>query len=457
MISKRRRGGFLLSALLPLLGSGEGRAAGAGPVVYFGEVEKILRNHCVECHRSGGSAPFALESFEDVRRKAKTIREVVEKRVMPPWGASPKHGVFANDPSLAAADVARLGRWVEGGMERGEVARALPPSPTRAEWQIGTPDAIFETEPVEVPAEGPVPYRYVSLPTKLLEDRWVEATQILSTSPEIVHHVLIFIEKAAPPAPGVTRPWTPPFDPTRLLEGSEPGDAWKWIVKFQNYLKDLQVGGGGGLNGSFATSLPGGRGMVFPPGRAKLLPAGATLTFQIHYTPTGAKRESKTRIGLRFAKSLPREPLDSRSLATVAFTIPPGEKAHEVKATKVLPRDALLVSLRPHMHLRGKSFRFIAEFPDGKEETLLEVPKWNFEWQVEYILAKPRQLPRGTRLRAHAIYDNSAGNPANPDPAKTVFFGLQSDEEMMIGYYEVVWGPDPRAAAHKGVAQSAAP
>lgn len=455
MNAQGRRAGFLFAASFLLLTAGAGRAADA--VAYFGDVEKIFRNHCVDCHRAGGGAPFALDSYDAVRRRAKLIGEVVEKRVMPPWSANPQHGVFANDPSLAAADIAKVRRWVEGGMERGDAARALPPSPPRAEWQMGAPDAIFETASVDVPAEGPVPYRYVRVPTKLLEDRWVEATQILSTSPEIVHHVLIFIEKAAAPAPGVPRPWTPRWDPASLLEGSEPQDALKWIAKFQHYLKDMRVGGGGGLNGSFATSLSGGHGMSFPPGRAKLLPAGATLVFQIHYTPTGAQRESKTRLGLRFAKAPPREPLDSRSLATVAFTIPPGAKAHEVKATKVLPRDALLISLRPHMHLRGKSFRFIAEHPNGREEILLDVPKWNFEWQVEYILAKPKPLPRGTRLRAHALYDNSAGNPANPDPAKAVFFGLQSDEEMMIGYYEVVWGADPKPAATPSAARPKTP
>jgi len=447
MISNHRRDGFLFSALLVLLTAGAGRVPAAESAGYFGDVERIFRNHCVECHRKGGNAPFALESFDDVRRKAKTIREVVEKRVMPPWSASALHGKFANDPSVSAADIAKLGRWMDGGMDRGDAARALPPLPSRPEWQIGTPDIIFETESVEVPAEGQVPYRYVRIPTKLTEDRWVEATQIRSTSPEVVHHVLIFVEGGAPAAPGANRPWTPRWNPMTLLEGSAPGEEWKWIARFQSYLKDMQAGWGGGMNGSFATSLSAGRGMVFPEGRAKLLPAGATLVFQIHYTPNGAKRESKTRLGLRFAKAPPREPLDSRSLATVAFTIPPGAKAHEVKATKVLPRDALLVSLRPHMHLRGKSFRFVAEFPDGRDGILLDVPKWNFEWQVEYVLAKPLALPRGTKLRAHAIYDNSADNPANPDAKKEVFFGLQSDEEMMIGYYEVVWGPDPRAGS----------
>ena len=417
----------------------------AGGPVFHGDVERIFRAHCQECHQGGGSAPFALETYENVRRRARMIGEVVAERRMPPWNASPAHGVFSNDPSLSAEEIAKVRRWVAGGMPAGDVANALPPIPKHDEWQIGTPDVVFETVPIEVPAEGQVPYRYVRLPTNLKEDRWVEAAQILSTPPEIVHHVLVFIDKPAPPAPGTIRPWTPHFDQLSLLEGAKPEDRWKWILRMAPYItKDMQVGSGGGLNGSFVTTQSAGRGMIYPLGRAKLLPAGATIVLQIHYTPDGTKHESKTRLGLRFAKSPPAEPVDSRSLATVAFEIPPGEKAYEVTATRVMPRDALLLSLRPHMHLRGKSFDYVAEFPDGKKEMLLDVPKWDFEWQVEYVLAKPLLLPKGTRLRAHATYDNSPANPSNPDPAKDVFFGLQSNEEMMIGYYEVVWGPFPK-------------
>lgn len=419
-----------------------------GAVTFHGDVERIFREHCQECHRRGGNAPFSLETYQNVRRRVRMIDEVVEERRMPPWNANPAHGIFSNDPSLTAAEIAKVSSWIKAGMPAGDVVKALPPLPERDEWQIGKPDAIFETDTVEIAAEGQVPYRYVRIPTNLTEDRWVEATQVVSTAPEVVHHVLVFTDKAAPPTPGVVRPWTPRFDSLSLLEGVKPEDRLKWIIRFAPYItKDMNVGGGGGLNGSFVTSLAAGKGMIYPPGRAKLLPAGATLVLQIHYTPDGTKHESKTRLGLRFSKLPPKEPIDSRSLATVAFEIPPGEKDYQVTATKVMPRDALLLSLRPHMHVRGKSFRYVAEFPDGKEEILLDVPKWDFEWQVEYVLATPRALPKGTRLRAIATYDNSSANPANPDPNKNVFFGLQSDDEMMIGYYEVVWGPDPATAS----------
>ena len=428
-------------------------AASDAPV-FHGDVEKVFREHCTDCHYRGGNAPFALVSYENVRRRARMIGEVVEERRMPPWSASPAHGRFANDPSLTREDIAKVTRWIDAGMPAGDAARALPPLPPRDEWQIGKPDVIFETEPFEVAAEGQVPYRYVKLPTTFTEDRWVEATQILSTAPEVVHHVLAFIEKAAPAPVGAVRPWTPKFDSLSLLEGVKPEDRLRWIIRFAPYItQDMNVGGGGGLNGSFATTLSAGRGMVYPPGRAKLLPAGARVVLQIHYTPDGTSRESRTRLGLRFAKQPPTEPVDSRSLATVAFEIPPGEANHQVTATKVLPRDATLLSLRPHMHLRGKSFRYVAEFPDGKEEVLLDVPKWDFEWQVEYVLAEPRLLPKGTRLRAIATYDNSAANPANPDPTKSVIFGLQSNEEMMIGYYEVVWGSEPKTASSESAAK----
>jgi mono/diheme cytochrome c family protein len=408
--------------------------------VFYGDVEKIFSAHCNSCHQNTGYAPFSLVKYEEARHHGRMVAEVVDERRMPPWSASPKYGHFSNDPSLTAAEIERIKQWVDAGTPAGAVANALPPPPPRPEWAIGKPDVIYETEPADVAAEGQMPYRYVRIPTHLTEDRWVEATQILSTSPQVVHHVLIFIESTGPAPAGSERPWTPRFEALSLLEGSRPEDALNWFKRMQRYIsKDLRAGGGGGLNGSFATSLAAGGGMVYPPGRAKLLPAGATIVMQIHYTPDGTPHQSKTRLGIRFAKKPPTEPVDSRSLATVAFEIPPGDPAHVVTASKIMPRDATLLSLRPHMHLRGKSFRYVAEFPDGKQQILLDVPKWDFEWQVEYVLAKPILLPQGTRLRAIATYDNSEDNPANPDPTKDVYFGLQSTDEMMIGYFEVVW------------------
>lgn len=422
--------------------------AAADAPEFYGGVEKVFREHCQECHRRGGTGPFALETYDDVRRRSRMIREVLDERRMPPWSANPEHGHFANDPSLTAEEMAKVKRWLHDGLALGDEAKKLPPAPPRPEWEIGTPDMIIETEPFSIAAEGRVPYRYVRIPNTSTEDRWVDATQILSDPPGIVHHVLIFTEKRGPAPEGSVRPWTPKWDPMTLLDGAKKEDRLKWLIRYGMLIAvDLPKGDGGGLNGSFATSLSAGRGMIYPPGRAKLLAAGATIVMQIHYTPDGTAHETKTRLGLRFAKSPPKEPVDSRSLATVAFEIPPGEKSAKVQASKVMPRDALLLSLRPHMHLRGKSFRYVAEFPDGSEEILLDVSKWDFEWQVEYVLAKPRLLPRGTKLRAEATYDNSPENESNPDPSKTVYFGLQSDDEMMIGYYEVVWLDEPKSAA----------
>ena len=293
-----------------------------------------------------------------------------------------------------------------------------------------------------MPAEGSLPYRYVRVPTGFESDRWIEAMQIRSTTPAIVHHVLVLLEDVSPPKPGTTRPWRPPFNPLSLLEGAPKKDHPKWIFRFRDLIaKDLLVGGGGGLNGYLASSSSGSAPMVYTEGRAKLLPAGATLVFQIHYTPTGTRHVSETTLALQLAEKPPREAVWTGAITTVAFKIPPGANAHVVEATSRFARDGLVTSLRPHMHVRGRSFRYIAELPDGRQRILLDVPRWDFDWQLDYMLAEPLHLPRGTVLRAVATFDNSADNPYNPDPAKEVYFGLQTDDEMMIGYYDAVWLP----------------
>ncbi len=250
------------------------------------------------------------------------------------------------------------------------------------------------------------------------------------------------LEGVSPAKPGTTRPWRPPFNSLSLLEGAKKGEHRQWIFRFRHLIaRDLLIGGGGGLSGYFASSSSGSLPMVYPRGRAKLLPAGATLVFQIHYTPNGKPQVSETSLGLRLAEKPPAEAVDTGAIATVAFKIPPGDDAFVIQATHRFLRDGLVLSLRPHMHVRGKSFRFIAEFPDGRHEVLLDVPRWDFDWQLDYVLAKPRRLARGTVLRAVGTYDNSADNPYNPDAKKEVYFGIQTDEEMMIGYYNVVWLP----------------
>ena len=199
------------------------------------------------------------------------------------------------------------------------------------------------------------------------------------------------------------------------------------------------------MNGYFLSGIVGDQPLVLPAGQAKFLPADASIMFQLHYQPNGQAKKSISQLRLWFADDRAHEVVDTRAVATVVFKIPPREEAYEVKASYRFQRDALLLALQPHMHFRGKSFRYVAELPNGRRETLLHVPRFDFDWQHRYKLAEPKWLPRGTLLHAIGIYDNSTANPNNPNPNQTVWFGLQSEEEMFIGFFEAIWNaPKPQ-------------
>ncbi len=410
-------------------------------------IEPLIQEHCQPCHRAGGAAPFALTGFDEIRGWAPTIREVVSARRMPPWNADPRHGRFRNDRSLDARTVRLFERWVDVGAPRGDPASAPPPRSWPDGSELGPPDLVLEVPQFRVPATGRVPYRYVTLATSFPEDRWVRAARFRSTAPEVVHHVLAFASDPRPGPGAAERPWTPTFNVFQLLQGADPKDWPRWIERNRAHLWQLRVGNAGGLNGYFLAMLPGDEATVYPPGRAKLLPAGASILLQLHYTPNGVETESRTTLSLWLADGPPAEAVDVRGASTVVFEIPPGASDHRVEARFELPRAARLLSLRPHMHLRGKSFTYLVEYPDGSGDTLLHVPRYDFDWQHEYSLEEPLSLPRGTVLRAVGTFDNSAANPYNPDPTKTVYFGLQSEEEMLIGYFEVIWDQRPSAVS----------
>jgi mono/diheme cytochrome c family protein len=439
-------------------------APAAAPAPTFHEtIEPLLQRHCQECHRAGGSAPFSLESFDDARGSAPQIEEMVQSRRMPPWSADPAFGKFANDRSLPAATIESIVRWVEGGAPEGDPKRAPAPRAWPKEWSLPeAPDLVLTTPAVNVPAEGTLPYEYVRVPTNLAQDRWVRAAEVRSTNPQVVHHVLVFLDEprrsraskaapdAAPPAPSLVRPWRPAFDQLELLQGAKPGEAPIWLARFRKLIAhDLRYGEAGGLNGYFVAGVAGGGAARFAPDEGKFLPAGSELVFQVHHQPNGKTAESTTSIGLWFAKEPCTKALDTRGVSTVVFEIPPNAPDHEVRASWRLPAAATLRSLQPHMHRRGKDFLYTLKLPasdasplaDRGEEILLRVPKYDFDWQHEYVLAEPRRLPAGSVLSVVAHFDNSAANPRNPDPAQTVWFGLQTNEEMMIGYFEVVWDP----------------
>jgi hypothetical protein len=390
-----------------VLGLEGGPSAELETITYHNRVSRILQRRCQECHRGGGAGPFPLESFEDAKDFSAMIAFVVEKEIMPPWFADPETGHWANDRSLSERDRRALLEWVSNEAPEGDAADAPLPRQWVAGWSMGEPDAVVEIpEPFDVPAEGVVDYQYVYVKTDFPEDRWIQKMEILPTAPKVTHHVLVFLEE----------PGRKSIDD----ENRKPGEPF-----FQ-----------GGLSGYFASTVPGQQPAIYPPGMAKRLPKGAWLKFQIHYTPNGEPATDRTRIGFVFADAPPRTTIETGAAFDTDFEIPPGARKHEVEASFRFEKNAVLLSFFPHMHLRGKAYRYELHYPDGESQVLLSVPRYDFNWQLHYQFEEPLEIPAGSVLEATGWFDNSAENPANPDSGIAVRFGEQSFEEMMIGYFD---------------------
>ena len=414
-------------------------------LTFHQHIEPLLQQNCLECHHKGGGGPFALETYKQVEGWAKMIAEVVEEKRMPPWNADPKVGHFRNARGLSAAEIQRIIDWVNAGAPQGNPAKAPPQLTWDTDLGLGKPDHVIKLPSFNVPAEGRIPYRYIRLKTNFKENKWVKAAEFVSNTPELVHHTLTFLDRPRWGRREADEPWMPRFNPISVLQGAPRNEYGYWMRRNQKYFRDFMVGQGGGMNGYFLSGIVGDRPLVLPEGRAKFLPNDASIMFQLHYQPNGQPAKSTSQLRLWFADDRPHEVVDTRAVATVVFKIPPRKKAHEVKVSYRFQRDALLLALQPHMHFRGKSFRYVAELPNGRRETLLQVPRFDFDWQHRYELADPKWFPRGTLLHAIGIYDNSDANPDNPDPNQTVWFGLQSEEEMFIGFFEAIWNaPRPR-------------
>jgi mono/diheme cytochrome c family protein len=381
-------------------GASPGKAASA-KVTFHKDVEPIFQKRCAECHRPGEIGPFSLLKYDKARSSAKQIKEVVVQRRMPPWHADPKHGEWKNDRHLTDQEIATISGWVDAGAPEGDPKDA-PPAPKFNEgWQIGTPDAVYSIPRKErIPAEGTIPYRTLLVPTGLKEDKWVQAVEVRPTARAVVHHVLAFV-----------------VYPLNRLKEQPKID---------------------GLNGYVGIYVPGEGPTTFPEGTGKYIPAGATVAFQIHYTATGEAAEDQTQIGFIWAKKKPAQEVVTTSATNTAIRIPAGAGDHPQEASFTFPTDAKLLSLLPHMHVRGKAFKYVAISPDGKEEVLLDVPRYDFNWQTCYRLKEPKALKRGTTIRAFARFDNSKDNPFNPDPTKDVRWGQQTWEEMLVGYLDYI-------------------
>jgi hypothetical protein len=397
----------LVAASAPL------RAQSAARVTYTKDVAPILFNKCVACHRPGEVAPMSLLTYKDARPWARAIKAKVASREMPPWHADRSVNTFANDPSLTDQQIATIAAWVDQGAPEGD-ARDLPAAPTFADgWTIPAPDVVFSMpEAFEVPAQGTIDYKNFIVPTNFTEDKWIEAAEIRPGARSVVHHVIVYV-----------------VEPTRTVPTTQ---------------EERQIAATGG---SFlAAAAPGWPGMVLKPGQGKLVKAGSSLRFQMHYTTTGEPTKDKTVIGLRFARNPVREKVVITGAVAADFVIPPNAPHHEVKSSFEVSRDILLISAEPHMHLRGKDAKYTLVYPDGTTKPLLQV-KYDFNWQLNYHFAEPLRVPKGSRIDVVMHFDNSTANKYNPDPNQTVRWGDQSWEEMSIGWFEYTVPVDPAPAA----------
>jgi hypothetical protein len=416
------------------------------------DVAPIFFEHCTTCHRPGEVAPMSLLTYKDARPWARSIATQVSKGAMPPWHADPAIGHFANARRITDAQKTTIVRWVEVGSPEGD-AKDLPRAPEyTAGWKIGTPDAVFEMqEDYPLPATGEVPYLYFEVPTNFDEDRWIRSWEVRPGDPAAVHHVIVYLRPqpdpnappATRPAPGTPRPpgvvtFAEGMD---IPDGQTGGDPLPEDQRklFPNYRPRPR-----GTAGSIGGFVPGNGTRVFPAGTAMRLPKGASLVFQMHYTPTGKPTTDRTKMGFVFAKEPPQMVLGGTALVNGALHIPAGAENHRVDAEMTLNRDLLLFSMTPHTHVRGIRWYYEAIYPDGRSEPILSVPNYDFEWQHEYQFARPLELPAGTKIKASAWYDNSAANKSNPDPTKHVWWGDQTWEEMMFTSF--TWYVRPAAS-----------
>ncbi len=379
----------------------EPKPKSSSAVTFSNQIVRLFQQRCIDCHREGQVAPFALTDYDEVAGWAGMIEEVVREGRMPPWHAAPGHAEFANDCSLNADEKQLIYQWVAAGAPEGDPAEMPAMKEYPSEWLLPRkPDVVIPVtkEPVQVPANGTVKYQYYSVDPGFTEDKWIQAAEIRPSNALVVHHVLVFARD-----------------------------------------RESKRRGGGEEGGFLAAYVPGLIPQPYPAGMAKKIPANSELVFQMHYTPVGSAAEDLTEMALIFAD--PNEvthQIVTSSATNRNFEIPPGDGNYEVTANS--PRaqaDVQLLTMMPHMHLRGKAFRYELRTPDGKQETLLDVPAYDFNWQTSYRLTEPLTIKAGSQLFCTAHFDNSEENPFNPDPDKTVKWGDQTWEEMMIGYFDL--------------------
>ncbi len=366
-------------------------------VTYSNQIARIFQKQCVECHREGQIAPFALTDYDEAVGWAETIAEVIRDQRMPPWHANPKHGAFANGRIMTEAEKQLVYDWVDLGAPLGDPNDLPEPTGYVTGWRLPKrPDVVIpmRDRAFTIPAEGTVEYQYFVADPGFTEEKWIKSAEVIPGNFGVVHHCIVFVRP--PDADGLR--------------------GFGWLAAY----------------------VPGQAPVVLPEGMGRRVPAGSKLIFQMHYTPNGTPQKDLTKVGVVFAddESITQE-LVTLGALNRDFEIPPAAKDYVLEASMDwFPPGGQVVSLAPHMHVRGKTFRFTARAGDT-ERVLLDVPNYDFNWQHVYVLDEPLPLPEDTTIHCRATFDNSADNLVNPDPTVPVTWGDQTWQEMMVGFVDV--------------------
>lgn len=379
----------------------------AKEVTYSKDIAPIFNQKCYSCHRDGQVGPFALNDYNDAKDWAEPIREAVLEERMPPWHATEESHSFSNNRSLTQEDRDLILKWLQDDCPTGDLAQ-LPEKPEfSSDWTIGKPDMVVELPKIEkIPASGVIPYRYQLAPITIDKDMWVQATEARPGNAEVVHHIIAYVR-------------TPQMESKKNRRG------------FNVFDKEGRVR-------ILAGWAPGDMPQIFPEGVGRKIPKGSQIIFEVHYTPTGKKETDRSAIALKFCKEPPEKEVETNFMAQLELEIPPHRFGHEETKSYTFKKKAQILSFTPHMHWRGLAARYDITWPDGRQETLLNVPYYDFNWQSVYRFDKPLEVPQGTKITLTGTWDNSADNPFNPDPTQTIHWGEQTWEEMLAGWMDYI-------------------
>jgi hypothetical protein len=430
------------TASLQIRAQSPGDTVAPAAPTYTRDVAPILYKNCTGCHRPGEIGPMSLLSYKDVRPWVRAISTRVSADTMPPWHADPSVGDFINDRRLDPKEKATLLKWVANGAPEGD-PKDMPAAPKYTDgWSIGQPDAVVKmAEDYPIPPTGTIAYQYFEVPTNFTEDRWVTAYEVRPGNRAVVHHVIVYTKQPPPPAPPQSAEGQParprpqpvlsmPEEQTKIPAGQTGGEPLPEDQRKPLGPNDRPAPKG--LSASIGGYVPGNGARVYRPGMAMRLPAGSSIVFQMHYTSIGKPTTDRTSIGFVFSKEPPQTRLAGTALINGSLHIPAGANDYRVDAEMTINRDITLYGMLPHTHVRGKRWTYEVIFPDGRTQTILNVPRYDFDWQTDYEFKTPVKLPKGSKLHAVAWYDNSTSNKSNPDPTKDVWWGDQTYEEMMF-------------------------